>query len=129
MIARHQQLRYGLDLEVADDRLIYDGDIKANPVVEASSVIVVPGTEVRVYVAGFVARPGQVALRRGATALDAIAAAGGVTSSGDGTRVALARKTNAEGVNEGALLHLAIQDCGFHAVSFYGARFGSMEGS
>jgi len=83
----------GVDLEVADDRLIYDGDIKANPVVEASSVIVVPGTEVRVYVAGFVARPGQVALRRGATALDAIAAAGGVTSSGDGTRVALARKT------------------------------------
>lgn len=44
-------------------------------------------------------------------------------------RVALARNTNAEGVNEGALLHLAIQDCGIHAVSFYGARFGSMEGS
>jgi len=83
----------GVDLEVADDRLVYDGDIKANPVVEPSSVIVVPGTEVRVYVAGFVARPGQVTLRRGATALDAIAAAGGVTSAGDGTRVALARKT------------------------------------
>jgi protein involved in polysaccharide export with SLBB domain len=83
----------GMDLEVADDRLVYDGDIKANPVVEPSSVIVVPGTEVRVYVAGFVARPGQVVLRRGATALDAIAAAGGVTSSGDGTRATLARKT------------------------------------
>ena len=83
----------GVDLEVADDRLVYDGDIKVNPVVEPSSVIVVPGTEVRVYVAGFVARPGQVTLRRGATALDAIAAAGGVTSAGDGTRVALARKT------------------------------------
>ncbi len=82
----------GVDLEVSDDRLVYDGDIKANPVVEPSSVIVVPGTEVRVYVAGFVARPGQVTLRRGATALDARAAAGGVASAGDGTRVALARK-------------------------------------
>jgi protein involved in polysaccharide export with SLBB domain len=83
----------GVDLEVSGDRLVYDGDIKANPAIEPSSVVVVPGTEVRVYVAGSVARPGQVVLRRGATALDAIAAAGGVTSAGDGTRVALARKT------------------------------------
>ncbi len=83
----------GVDLEVADDRLVYDGDIKANPVVEPSSVIVVPGAQLRVYVAGLVAKPGQVMLGRGATALDAIAAAGGVTSAGDGTRVALARKT------------------------------------
>ncbi|HBK61429.1 MAG TPA: hypothetical protein DDZ84_11660, partial [Firmicutes bacterium] len=70
----------GVDLEVADDRLVYDGDIKANPVVEPSSVIVVPGAQLRVYVAGLVAKPGQVMLGRGATALDAIAAAGGVTS-------------------------------------------------
>lgn len=42
-------------------------------------------------------------------------------------RVALARDSTAPGVNEGAHLHLAIQDCGIRAVAFYGVRFQSME--
>ncbi len=43
-------------------------------------------------------------------------------------RSALARDSTARQVNEGAHLHLAIQDCGLRAVSFYGARFASMGG-
>lgn len=43
-------------------------------------------------------------------------------------RSSLARDSQAPGVNEGAHLHLAIQDCGLRAVSFYGARFASMGG-
>jgi hypothetical protein len=42
-------------------------------------------------------------------------------------RVALAQEISARGVNEGAYLHLAIQDCGIRAVAFYGVRFRSME--
>ena len=38
-------------------------------------------------------------------------------------RIALARDTNAPGVNEGAHLHLAVQDCAVRAVSFHGHRF------
>ena len=40
-------------------------------------------------------------------------------------RVALARDSTAPGVNEGAHLHLAVQDCALRAVSFYGHRFPS----
>lgn len=43
-------------------------------------------------------------------------------------RSALAKDSHAPGVNEGAHLHLAIQDCGLRAVSFYGAKFASMGG-
>jgi hypothetical protein len=43
-------------------------------------------------------------------------------------RSALARDSHAAGVNEGAHLHLAIQDCGLRAVTYYGARFASMGG-
>jgi hypothetical protein len=42
-------------------------------------------------------------------------------------RAALARDTGAPGVNEGAHLHLAVQDCGHRAIAFYGHRFASME--
>ncbi len=42
-------------------------------------------------------------------------------------RAALARDTGAPGVNEGAHLHLALQDCGHRAIAFYGHRFASME--
>ena len=38
-------------------------------------------------------------------------------------RVALARDSTAPGVNEGAHLHLAVQDCALKAVSLYGHRF------
>lgn len=38
-------------------------------------------------------------------------------------RMALAHDTGLPGVNEGAHLHLAIQDCGNRAVAFYGHRF------
>ncbi len=43
-------------------------------------------------------------------------------------RAALARATNAQGVNEGAHLHLAVQDCGHRAIAFYGQRFSPMSG-
>lgn len=42
-------------------------------------------------------------------------------------RAALARDTGAPGVNEGAHLHLAVQDCGHRAIALYGHRFASME--
>jgi len=42
-------------------------------------------------------------------------------------RVALARDSTAPGVNEGAHLHLAVQDCALRAVSFYGHRFASFD--
>ena len=42
-------------------------------------------------------------------------------------RAALARDSAAPGANEGAVLHLAIQDCALRAISFYGHRFPSME--
>jgi hypothetical protein len=48
------------------------------------------------------------------------------TAPGAG-RVALARDSTAPGVNEGAHLHLAVQDCALRAVSFYGHRFASFE--
>lgn len=42
-------------------------------------------------------------------------------------RVALARDSTAPGVNEGAHLHLAVQDCALRAVTFYGHRFGGFD--
>ena len=39
---------------------------------------------------------------------------------------ALARDLARPGVNEGAHLHLALQDCGHRAVALYGHRFDSM---
>ncbi|MFP5478203.1 MAG: hypothetical protein ACLGIE_00735 [Alphaproteobacteria bacterium] len=42
-------------------------------------------------------------------------------------RVALARDTNVPGVNEGAHLHLAVQDCAHRAVAFYGHRFAAFD--
>ena len=45
-----------------------------DPAIEAGSVVVVPSSAIRVYVAGRVARPGMVELMQGATCLDAIAA-------------------------------------------------------
>lgn len=42
-------------------------------------------------------------------------------------RAALARDSGAPGVNEQAHLHLAVQDCGLRAITFYGHRFALME--
>ena len=42
-------------------------------------------------------------------------------------RVALARASTAPGVNEGAHLHLAVQDCALRAVGFYGHRFSPFD--
>lgn len=42
-------------------------------------------------------------------------------------RVALGRDSAAPGVNEGAHLHLAVQDCAHRAVSFYGHSFPTFE--
>lgn len=42
-------------------------------------------------------------------------------------RVALGRDTGRGGIDEGAYLHLAVQDCALRAVNFYGHRFASFE--
>ena len=42
--------------------------------------------------------------------------------------VALAQDLGVPGRNEGAHLHLALQDCGLRAVALYGHRFASMAG-
>ena len=42
-------------------------------------------------------------------------------------RAALARDTSAPGVNEGAHLHLAVQDCGLRAIAFYRQEFSPLE--
>jgi hypothetical protein len=42
-------------------------------------------------------------------------------------RAALGADLAKPGVNEGALLHLAIQDCGTRAVALYGHRFESFD--
>lgn len=42
-------------------------------------------------------------------------------------RAALGHDLAKPGVNEGALLHLAIQDCGTRAVALYGHRFDSFD--
>jgi hypothetical protein len=44
-------------------------------------------------------------------------------------RMALGRDLAAPGVNEGAHLHLAVQDCAWRAVGFYGHRFASLVAS
>jgi len=75
--------------ELADDRLVFEGSIKANPPARAGLVVVVPSTAIHVVATGHVGHPGRVELPRGATVLDAIAAAGGVGVDGDGARVTL----------------------------------------
>ncbi len=42
-------------------------------------------------------------------------------------RAALGRDSSAPGVNEGAHLHLAVQDCALRAVGFYGHRFAGFD--
>lgn len=42
-------------------------------------------------------------------------------------RIALARASSAPGVNEGAHLHLAVQDCAQRAVGYYGHRFSGFD--
>lgn len=53
---------------------------------------------------------------------------GRVGDAGARGRQALGQDLSAPGVNEGALLHLAIQDCGNRAVALYGYRFAAMGG-
>lgn len=42
-------------------------------------------------------------------------------------RAVLGRATSAPAVNEGAFLHLAVQDCAHRAISFYGHRFAGFD--
>jgi hypothetical protein len=42
-------------------------------------------------------------------------------------RVALGRDSAGPGVNEGAHLHLAVQDCALRAVSYYGHSFAAFD--
>jgi len=48
----------GARLDVADEKLIYSGDVKANPRLEAGQIVVVPSGAMHVQVAGSVTRPG-----------------------------------------------------------------------
>ncbi|MBP7784834.1 MAG: SLBB domain-containing protein, partial [Firmicutes bacterium] len=81
-----------LSLAVADESLVYEGNIKANPPVTAGQVIVVPSAGIRVQVAGHVQRAGGYELKRGADVAQAITAAGGVSAAGDGTKVVVTRR-------------------------------------
>ncbi len=49
-----------------------------------------------------------------------------VAGAGPAGHAALANDLAQPGVNEGAHLHLALQDCGHRAVALYGHRFASM---
>ena len=51
-----------------------------------------------------------------------------VGDGGAAAKVYLAQDLAKSGVNEGAHLHLALQDCGQRAVGLYGHRFASMPG-
>jgi hypothetical protein len=55
----------GASFELADGDLAFAGDVKANPKVASGAVVVVPSSVLRVQVAGYVGRPGQVELERG----------------------------------------------------------------
>ncbi|MBP7868643.1 MAG: SLBB domain-containing protein, partial [Firmicutes bacterium] len=81
-----------LSLSIADDSLVYEGNIKANPPVTAGQVIVVPSAAIRVQVAGHVQRAGGYELKRGADVVQAITAAGGISAAGDGTKVVVTRR-------------------------------------
>ena len=82
----------GLSLAVADESLVYEGNIKANPQIAPGQLIVVPSSVIRVQVAGHVQRAGGYELKRGADVAQAITAAGGVSTAGDGTRVVVTRR-------------------------------------
>ena len=84
----------GAAFDLAERDLAFTGDVKANPKVAPGAVVVIPSTHLRVQVAGYVGRPGQIELERGATAADAIVAAGGVRQDGDGSKVALTRRSD-----------------------------------
>jgi len=90
-VYRGEDVENALRLSVADERLEYVGDIKANPKVRPGDIVMIPSGAIRVQVAGHVARAGEVEIRKGGTLLDAISAAGGLAPSGDGTRVVLTR--------------------------------------
>jgi len=62
--------------ELADDRLIFGGKHQGQSLARAGQVVVVPSTAIQVVATGHVSRPGSITLVRGATVLDAIAAAG-----------------------------------------------------
>jgi len=89
---RGERVEDALRLEVADDRLAFEGDIKRNPALAPGDILFVPSGRIRVQVAGHIARTGEVELRRGATILDAISAAGGLAQAGDGARVVVTRR-------------------------------------
>ena len=83
-------------LEIADERLAFEGDVKANPTLMAGDILVVPTSLIRVQVAGHVSRPGEVQLRAGATVLDAVAAAGGLTAAADGSSAVITSRAEAQ---------------------------------
>ena len=83
-------------LDIGDDRLAFEGDVKSNPILMAGDILIVPSNLIRVQMAGHVARPGEVQLRSGATVLDAIAAAGGLSVAGDGTAVVITGRVDGQ---------------------------------
>jgi len=91
-VYRGEDVDDALTLSVADDRLRYVGDLKSNPRVRPGDIVMIPSGAIRVQVLGRVARTGEVEVRKGATVLDAISAAGGISASGDGSRVVLTRE-------------------------------------
>lgn len=84
-----------LDLE----RVLYQGDLTQNPTVEPGDVVIVPGPELRVFVAGHVRGPGLYNLSRGSTLTKALQAAGWAAPGAKLSEVGLVRVGKVTKVN------------------------------
>jgi polysaccharide biosynthesis/export protein len=84
------------------------GDLSQNLVLEAGDMLFVPRVEppTPIYVTGQVKSPGAYQLAKGATVLQALAQAGGVTDRGSTGRVRIVRKVQGKSVE----LHAGLQD-------------------
>lgn len=77
-------------VEVDSNRMLREGDLKQNLVIEDGDVIYVPRAEV-FYIHGEVHKPGAYRLERDMTVMQAISVGGGITPRGSERRVQLHR--------------------------------------
>jgi len=108
--ARAQATPSSAVLKVNLDALQH-GDLSQNVVLEAGDMVFVPRAEPAspVYVSGQVARPGAYQMPKGATVLQALAEAGGVTDRGSTSRLTIVRLVQGKHVEIKASLHDFVQ--------------------
>jgi polysaccharide biosynthesis/export protein len=87
------------------------GDLSQNVALRPGDMVFVPRAEqpAPVYVMGLVKSPGAYQVTKGATVLQVLAQAGGVTDRGSTSRIKLVRKTAQRNVEMKAALHDAVQ--------------------